>query len=401
MSRLTKDEPIFLDYHSTTPVDKRVAQVSFHYMLNEFGNASSTQHIFGERAAAAVERAREQLASLINAKKAKTVFTSGATESINILLQSLSGKALSKNQRLKVALSPLEHPAVIQTVRKLQEQEKLAPSFLEVDRLGRIDLAQVREMLSAGTDLLCIMAANNEIGNIYPIEEIGRLCDEFDTPFFCDASQAAGKVPIDFDNWNISYLVVSAHKIYGPKGAGALVCKRAMLPKSIVFGGEQEYGVRSGTLNVPAIAAFGEACRLRQEEMSIDEQETARKRDRLKEALLKNIENVVLNGDERSKLSGNLHISIPGIPNDILVTRLRNKVAISTGAACYAGVETPSHVLQAMGLSETEIESAIRIGIGKFTTAEDIDKAASLIVEEIRSIEKILIAPSTGQASAV
>jgi cysteine desulfurase len=231
------------------------------------------------------------------------------------------------------------------------------------------------------------MAANNEIGNIYPIQQVGQIAKKYNIPFLCDASQAVGKIPMNFEEWGITYLTISAHKLYGPKGSGALVVRRGYQLNPIVFGGGHQKGLRSGTLNVPGIVGLGEACRLRLLEMEEDEKAIADLRDKLQGLLLDKIPDLVINGDLSSRLAGNLHISIPDVPNSAIIARVRQKLAISTGAACSSGVEAPSHVLQAMNLPTEIIEGALRIGIGKFTKIEEIEQAAeilSLAVQQTR-----------------
>ena len=234
------------------------------------------------------------------------------------------------------------------------------------------------------------MAANNEIGNIYPIREVGKIAQKYEIPFLCDASQAVGKIPIKFEEWGITYLAISAHKLYGPKGSGALVVRKGYHLQPIFFGGGHQKGIRSGTLNVTGIVGLGEACRLRQLEMEADEKAIASKRDRLQSLLLDKIPGLVVNGDTTSRLAGNLHISIPDIPNSAAISRVRYKLAISTGSACSSGVETPSHVLQALGLPDNIIGGALRIGLGKFTTEQEIDQAAEIILNAVSYIRKAM-----------
>jgi cysteine desulfurase len=234
------------------------------------------------------------------------------------------------------------------------------------------------------------MAANNEIGNIYPIEEIGQIAQKYNIPFLCDASQAAGKIPINFKDWGITYLAISAHKLYGPKGVGALIVRKGYQLEPIIFGGGHQKGMRSGTLNVPGIVGLGEACRLRQLEMDIDEKAIAIERDRLQKLLQDLIPDLIVNGDVQSRLAGNLHISIPDIPNSAIIARIRHQLAISTGSACSSGVETPSHVLRAMNLPEDAIAGALRIGLGKFTTDWEIDEAANLLAKAVSQVRLVL-----------
>jgi len=234
------------------------------------------------------------------------------------------------------------------------------------------------------------MAANNEIGTIYPIQAIGAIAQQYNTPLLCDASQAAGKIPIAFREWGITYLAISGHKIYAPKGIGALIIKKNHYLEPLIYGGGHQKGMRSGTLNVSGITGLGEACHLRQLEMADDEREIAIKRDRLQTLLQQSIPDLVINGDLTNRLAGNLHISIPNIPNKAIIARIRHQLAISTGSACSSGVEAPSHVLQAIGLSEPLIEGALRISIGKFTTDEDIEQAGNILKLAIHQVQKAL-----------
>ena len=373
----SKSRPIYLDYHSTTPVDRRVADRIYHYMTEEFGNASSVDHSWGARAEEAVKQATKQVAELVGAHKREIVWTSGATESINLAIQGSLSPNPGKPHR--IALLPLEHKAVLDTCHILEKRGWAELTYLQVDSRGRLDLNHLEQVCAEGLSLVCVMAANNEIGNIYPIGAIAQIAQRYSIPFLCDASQAVGKISINFEEWGITYLAISAHKLYGPKGCGALVVRKGHHLEPIIFGGGHQKGMRSGTLNVPGIVGLGEACRLRQIEMEADEKVIASKRDRLQTLLLNRIPGLVINGDTTSRLAGNLHISIPDIPNSALIARVRSKLAISTGSACSSGIETPSHVLRALGLSDTVIEGTLRIGLGKFTTDAEIDQAAEIL----------------------
>lgn len=234
------------------------------------------------------------------------------------------------------------------------------------------------------------MAANNEIGTIYPIQNIGQIAQTYRIPFLCDASQAVGKIPINFQDWGITYLAISAHKLYGSKGSGALVVRKKYPLEPILWGGGHQNGMRSGTLNVPGIVGLGEACRLRQLEMTEDETAIASSRDKLQTLLQDSIPGVVINGDTTNRLAGNLHISIPDIPNSAVIARIRSQLAISTGSACTSGVETPSHVLRAIRLSDNLIEGALRIGLGKFTTDTEISQAAVILSTAVSQIRQVI-----------
>ncbi|MGK7880529.1 MAG: cysteine desulfurase family protein [Crocosphaera sp.] len=378
--------PIYLDYHSTTPVDPRVAELMVYYLTTAFGNASSIDHSYGDEAEKAVLKARHEVAQLINASPKDIIFTSGATESINLAIVGHI-QAINSSTLPRIAVSPVEHKAVLDTIQMLAKKGQAELIYLKIDGFGRLDLEYLENTCAEGLSLLCVMAANNEIGNIYPIEKIGQIAQQYSIPFLCDASQAVGKIPINFNDWGITYLAISAHKLYGPKGVGALVVRKGYPLEPIIFGGGHQKGIRSGTLNVPGIVCLGEACRLRQLEMEQDEQQIARQRDRLQTLLQAQIPDLQVNGDITARLAGNLHISLSGIPNSAIIARIRHQLAISTGAACSSGVATPSHVLRALKLSDEMIEGALRIGVGKFTTDEEIDKAANLLtvaVEQIR-----------------
>lgn len=374
-----------MDYHSTTPVDPRVLEVVMAAMSKDFGNASSVDHIFGTRAAKIVEESRKAVGDLIGSASGKVIFTSGATEGINIVINHIVSGC---SKRARVAILPLEHSAVLDTCLHYEKQNTAEIVCLKVDRYGCLDLEDLRRTLRQKVDLVCVMGANNEIGTVYPVAEIAAMCATANTPFLCDGSQLAGKNEIRFDDWNLDYLVLSGHKIYGPKGVGAVIAKRNLLPRPLVFGGSQEFGSRPGTLNVPLIAGLAEACRLRKAEMQHDESVIANRRNRLQQLLVEKIPGVLVNGSQARRLSGNLHISVPGVPNDAVISRLQSKLAISRGAACSSGLEKPSHVLTAIGLSEAAVEGAFRIGIGKFTTDNEIDQAALLLssaVSDVRS----------------
>ncbi len=385
--KMTKPPPIYLDSHSTTRVDPRVANRIFYYMTSAFGNASSIDHIFGDEAENAVKEAANQIAKLINSSPQEIIFTSGATESINLAIQGsiLTANLTAKTQQ-KIAVSTVEHKAVLDCCQALKKQGFAEIVKLKVDSKGRLDLEHLEKVCASGISLLCIMAANNEIGNIYPIKTAGKIAKKYEVPFLCDGSQAVGKIPLNFAEWGITFLAISAHKLYGPKGVGALVVRKGVPLQPLIFGGGHQKGRRSGTLNVPGIVGLGEACGLRRLEMVEDERAIASRRDRLQSLLLAHIPGSIVNGDISNRLSGNLHISIPDIPNSAVIARTRDRLAISTGAACSSGVESPSHVLQALGLSPEMMDGALRIGIGKFTTDEDIERAAEILITTVRDI---------------
>jgi cysteine desulfurase len=379
---------IYLDYYSTTPADARVANHICQSMIEEFGNAGSVEHEYGDRSEAAVKQSAQHVADLIGASSREIIWTSGATESINLAIQ---GSLLPNPEKPhRIALLALEHKAVLDICRVFEQRDWAELIYLRVDSRGRIDLDNLEKICAEGLSLLCVMAANNEIGTIYPIQKIAQIAQKYNVPFLCDASQAVGKIPIQFTEWGITYLAISAHKLYGPKGSGALVIRKGHSLQPILFGGGQQKGIRPGTLNVPGIAGLGEAARLRSLEMEEDEQAIAVKRDRLQQLLIDQIPSLFVNGDLDNRLAGNLHISIPGIPNSAVIARVRHQLAISTGSACSSGVEAPSHVLTAIGLPSELIEGALRIGLGKFTTDQEIEQAAKIIIEAVQQIKKFM-----------
>jgi cysteine desulfurase len=376
--------PIYLDYHATTPTDDRVAKLAYHFMTQAFGNASSIDHEYGDEAEVAVTRSAKYVGELIGASPKEIIWTSGATESINLAIQ--GSLAPNPEKPYRIAILPLEHKAVLDTCQFYEKRGWAELIYLEVDSNGRCNINQIEQVCSQGLSLLCVMAANNEIGNIYPIQAIAQLAKHYNIPFLCDASQAVGKIPIQFTEWGITYLAISAHKLYAPKGSGVLVVRKGYKLEPLLFGGGHQRGMRSGTLNVPGIVGLGEACRLRSMEMAEDEQAIETKRNRLQQLLLDKIPNLVINGDIANRLAGNLHISVLGVPNSAIVARVRSKLAISTGSACTSGVETPSHVLRSMGLSHELIGGALRIGLGKFTTGDDVDRAAEILSTAVRQV---------------
>ena len=389
---ISPTQPIYLDYHATTPVDRRVADLVYQYMTEEFGNASSVDHEWGDRAEAAVKQAAKNVADLIGASPREIIWTSGATESINLAIQGSLPSNPEKSHR--IALLPLEHKAVLDTCQALEKRGWAKLLYLKVDSKGRLDFDHLEQACMEGLSLLCVMAANNEIGNIYPIQAIGEIAKRYNTPFLCDASQTVGKIPIQFEDWGITYLAISAHKLYGPKGVGALVVRNDYHLEPLLLGGGQQKGMRAGTLNVPGIVGLGEACRLRSLEMEEDEREIASKRDKLQSLLLAKISGLVVNGDTTYQLAGNLHISVPGVPNSAVIARIRHRLAISTGSACSSGVESPSHVLRSLRLPENVVDGALRIGIGKFTTEEEINNAATILSEAVTQVQQALCATS-------
>ncbi|MEP0797677.1 cysteine desulfurase [Trichocoleus sp. DQ-A3] len=368
-----------------------MANQMLHYMTKVFGNASSIDHTYGDKAEEAVSQAAIHIAELVGASPRQIIFTSGATESINLVIQGSISSYSNTQTKPRIAVSPVEHKAVLDTCEAVAKKGLAEIVSLKVDSKGRINLDHLKQVCAEGLSLVCVMAANNEIGNIYPIEVIAQIVQCYSIPFLCDASQAVGKIPINFEEWGITYLAISAHKLYGPKGCGVLIVRKGHHLEPIIFGGGHQKGMRSGTLDVPSIVGLGEACRLRQLEMEEDEKAIASKRDKLQNLLLERIPGLVINGDTTSRLAGNLHISIPDIPNSAVIARVRSQLAISTGSACSSGVESPSHVLQALNLSSEVIEGALRIGLGKFTTDEEIETAVEILSTAVSNTRQAML----------
>lgn len=378
--RVASQLPIYLDHHATTPVDPRVADVVLDTMVNVFGNANSVDHIHGEAALEEVERATAEVADLIGSDVAGVRFTSGSTESIRLAVG--HAIAVRRNRMLRIAATTVEHQAVLDALR-IGVRSGLAEVFwMEVDAEANLLPEGLQAALRENVDLVCVMAANNEVGTIYPIEQIARDVHLAGAKVLVDGTQAVGRVDLRVLDWDLDYLAFSSHKIYGPKGVGALAVGSAAVHSEItecVLGHE-------GTLNVPGIVGFGEACRLMKVEGAGDERRIRACRDRLEARLMRDLPDIVVNGNRGNRLAHNLHLSLPGIPNDAVIARLRNKVAVSTGAACSSGAQTPSHVLKAMALSDDMKEGAIRIGLGKYTTEDEVDRAAAEIIAAVREV---------------
>jgi cysteine desulfurase len=369
-------------------VDPRVLEAMLPYFTQDFGNAASKSHVFGWRAEAAVELARESVADAFGARTpAEIVFTSGATESINLALKG-SAQALAKT-RDHLILAASEHRAVLDTGRAL-EADGRALTLLPVDGQGLVDPDTLRRAIRPGTLLVSVMAANNEIGVLQPLAEIGRVCREHGVLFHCDAAQAAGKLPLDVEALGIDLLSVSGHKLYGPKGVGALWVRsrpRVRLTP-LLHGGGHERGLRSGTLAVPLIVGLGRALALSLEELAAESQRLRVLRDRLLSYLQSELDGVALNGHPELRLPGNLNLSFHGVEAAALLLALPD-VALSTGSACSSAEPHPSYVLAALGLSEARARSALRIGIGRFNTEDEIDRAGKRLVHEVRRLREL------------
>ena len=377
--------PIYLDHHATTPVDPRVAAVVMEAMTTSYGNANSVEHLYGEIAADLIEGAKTEVGSLVGAEPGGVFFTSGATESIRLAIRHALNSC--QHRPMRVAISSVEHRAVLDATTFYEQQEEVVTRDIPVDRHARLDMKALTAACEDGVDLVCIMGANNEVGTIYPIRDIVQIACEAGARTLIDATQAVGRIPIETYEWGITYLTVSGHKIYGPKGVGALVVPLQIQVSRL---DAISLGNGHGTPNVPGIVGLGKACQLRNFEMAVDEPRMASQRDRLEEVLASNINGLLVNGDPERRLSNNLHVSIPGVPSDAVISRLRRHVSLSSGAACSSGTQGPSHVLKAMGLPDELMESALRIGIGKFTSDDEIERAGKYIVDAVLSVRTAL-----------
>lgn len=381
------DRPIYLDHHSTTPVDPRVASVMVEAMTTAFGNPNSVEHRYGEEAATLVADARLHVADLLSAQPDGVHFTTGATEAISLALRDAEESRAHAARPLRVAATTVEHRAMMNALRHAEARGAISLRWIGVDSAGQLDIDEVREACAWGAELFCVMAANNEVGTIYPVELVCREAQRWGARVLIDATQATGRIPLSVSNWGIDYLALSAHKMYGPKGVGALVMGSAeRLP------GRSPNGTSAGTPPVPGIVGLGEACRLRHLEMADDEPRIATLRDLLQDRLCDEVPGLVVNGDTANRLAGNLHVSVPDLPGDAVVARLWRTVALSTGAACSSGAQESSHVLRAMGLSETRQEGALRMGLGKFTSEADVLSSASAIVRAVSAARTIVSA---------
>jgi cysteine desulfurase len=377
--------PIYLDNHATTPVDPRVLEEMLPFLREKFGNAASRSHCFGWAAERAVDMAREQVAKLIGATAEEIVFTSGATESDNLAIKGVGESYRSKGNHIITAAT--EHKAVLDTCKRL-EKHGFRVTYLPVQQDGIIDLNELRQAFGDGTILVTIMAANNETGVLQPIEEIGKLCRQHGVIFHTDAAQAAGKIPTHVVQQNIDLLSISAHKLYGPKGIGALYVRKGIEVPPVIDGGGQERGMRSGTLNVPGIVGLGKACDICREEMAEESQRTATLRDRLREKLTAALKDVHVNGSLEHRLPGNLNMSFTEVDGDDLMTAI-DDVAVSSGAACTSAHVEPSYVLKALGISDEAAQSSIRFGIGRFNKKEEIDYVAGRVIDAVQQLREL------------
>jgi cysteine desulfurase len=380
---------IYMDNHATTPVDPRVMEAMLPWFTEKFGNAASRTHSFGWEADKAVETAREEIAALIHADPSEIVFTSGATESDNLAIKGAVEAYRARGNHVVTVAT--EHKAVLDTCSALERDGKATVTFLPVKPDGLIDLDELRRAITDSTVLVSVMAANNEIGVLQPIEEIGAICHDRGVIFHTDAAQACGKIPVDVRAMNVDLLSLTAHKIYGPKGVGALyVRKRNPRVKLVgqMDGGGHENGLRSGTLPVPLVVGFGKACAIAAREMPEESKRLLALRERLRKHIFDNLDHVTLNGSLERRLPGNLNVSFAFVEGESLILGI-GEVAVSSGSACTSAKLEPSYVLNALGVDEALARSSIRFGLGRFNTEAEVDRTWGLLCREVRRLREI------------
>ena len=381
--------PIYMDYHATTPVDPRVLEAMTPYFTQHFGNAASRNHSFGWQAEEAVETARKQVADLIGASAKEVIFTSGATESNNLAIKGVAEMYREKGNHIITCV--IEHKAVIDTCKKLEKQG-LRVTYLPVQKDGRINIDDLRAAITDRTILITIMTANNEIGVLQPIAEIGRIARAHGVLFHTDAAQALGKVPLDVQAMHVDLMSMSAHKVYGPKGVGALYVRRKnprVRLEAQLHGGGHERGMRSGTLYVPLIVGFGAAVELAVAGMTEEAERTRNLRDRLLANLTGGLAEVQVNGSLEHRLPGNLNLSFAFVEGEALLMGLNDTVALSSGSACTSASLEPSYVLKALGVGDELAHSSLRFGIGRFNTEADVDRVSERIIAVVNRLREM------------
>jgi len=378
--------PIYMDNQATTPLDQRVLDAMMPYFHEKFGNAASRNHSFGWAAEEGVDKARHQIAALINAKPKEIIYTSGATESDNLAIKGVVEFYKDKGNHVITCVT--EHKAVLDSCKALERAGKATVTYLRVDKDGLVDLDDLRKAITDKTVLITIMYANNEIGTIHPIAEIGKIAKEKGIVFHCDATQGVGKVPVDVEASGIDLLSLSAHKIYGPKGIGALYV-RSKSPRvrlsPIIDGGGHERGMRSGTLNVPGIVGLGEACEISGREMQTEGARLIDLRNKLQAGLFERLDEVYINGHPTQRLPGNLNVSFAYVEGESLLMGIHD-IAVSSGSACTSATLEPSYVIRALGTDEELAHSSIRFGLGRFNTEEEVDFVADRVVKEVKRL---------------
>ena len=381
------DQPIYLDYQATTPMDPRVLEAMMPYFTHKFGNAHSRSHSYGWEAEEGVEKARVQVAKLIGADEKEVIFTSGATESNNLAIKGVA--EFYKDRRNHIVTTVTEHKCVLDTCRHL-EQQGFEVTYLPVRKNGLVDLEELRAAVTDKTVVVSIMAVNNEIGVIQPLAEIGKICREKGAFFHTDAAQAVGKIPLDVEAMNIDLMSISGHKIYGPKGIGALYVRRKPRVRLVplIVGGGQERGFRSGTLPTPLCVGLGEACEIAAKEMDAEAKRLTKLRDRMLKGLQSKLSDLIINGDLDHRIPGNLNISFAYVEGESLMMGIKN-LSVSSGSACTSASLEPSYVLRALGVEEEMAHTSLRIGLGRFTTEHEIDTAVDELVRHVTKLREM------------
>lgn len=381
---------IYMDNHATTPIDERVLEAMLPYLSDKFGNAASRSHPYGWEAEEAVDQAREQIARLIGAKGKEIIFTSGATESDNLAVKGVVEFYKDKGNHVITCVT--EHKAILDTCKALERAGKATVTYLPVDRYGQVSLDDLRQAITDKTILISLMYANNEIGTLHPIKEIGKLAKEKGILFHCDATQGVGKIPVNVEFDGIDLLSMSAHKMYGPKGCGALYV-RAKGPRvrltPMMDGGGHERGMRSGTLNVPGIVGFGKASELCGQELEQEAAKLIALRTKLYNGLTSQLEDVFLNGHPTQRIPGNLNLSFSYVEGESFLMGVNKEIALSSGSACTSATLEPSYVLKALGVGEELAHTSIRFGLGRFNTEEEVDFVVKRVVEVVQRLREM------------
>ena len=381
------DQPIYLDYQATTPMDPRVLEAMMPYFTHKFGNSGSRSHAYGWEAEEGTEKARGQVAKLIGADEKEVIFTSGATESNNLAIRGVA--EFYKDRKNHIITTVTEHKCVLDTCRHL-EQQGFEVTYLPVRQDGLLDLDVLRAAITDKTVLVSVMAVNTEIGVIQPLAEIGRICREKKVFFHTDAAQAAGKIPLDVEALNVDLMSISGHKIYGPKGIGALYVRRKPRVRLVpmIVGGGQERGFRSGTLPTPLCVGLGEAAEICMKEMDAEARRLKKLQERMLNGLRAKLTDIVVNGDLEQRIPGNLNISFAYVEGESLMMGIKN-LAVSSGSACTSASLEPSYVLRALGVEEEMAHTSLRIGLGRFTTEHEIDTAVDELVRHVTKLREM------------
>ncbi len=383
---MTIATPIYMDYQSTTPMDPKVLDAMMPYFVDTFGHPASRNHSFGWAAEEAVDKAREQVASLIGGTAREIVFTSGATEGINLAIKGVAEMYAEKGRHMVVSV--VDSRPVLDVLKRLERDHNLEVTTVPVDKNGRVAAEDIKNALRPDTILVSVMMANNEIGTVQDMAAIGTVCKEAGVIFFTDASEAAGKVPVDVQAMGIDLLTIAGHKMYGPKGVGALYVRRKkprvrLAPQ--IDGGGHERGMRSGTINVPGVAGLGEACALCEQLMAEESKRVAALRDRLEQGILAECDEVEVNGDTDHRLPHNTNLSFAYIEGESMLMGMKD-VALSSGSACTTATLEPSYVIRALGVSEELAHSSIRFSLGRFTTEEEVDFVVKQVIESVNHL---------------